>query len=49
MVTNLQALANEKGRNVLCGPDRDVNFEGVVKPSAAAGFFTIDVSAKREE
>ena len=43
-VTNLKALAAEKGRNVLCGPGNDVTFEGVKKPSAAAGFFTIGVS-----
>ena len=42
-VTNLGALADEKGRNVLCGTDGDVEFEGVVKPSDAAGFFSIGV------
>ena len=42
-VTNLGAVAAEKGRNVLCGTDRDVEFSGVVKPSDAAGFFTIGV------
>ena len=42
-VTNLGALAAEKGRNVLCGTDGDVEFSGVVKPSDAAGFFTIGV------
>ena len=29
--------------SVLCGTDRDVEFSGVAKPSAAAGFFTISV------
>ena len=42
-VTNLGAVAAEKGRNVLCGTDRDVEFSGVVKPSDAAGFFTVGV------
>ena len=42
-VTDLGAVAAEKGRNVLCGTDRDVEFSGVVKPSDAAGFFTIGV------
>ena len=42
-VTNLGAVAAEGGRNVLCGPSKDVEFSGVVKPSAAAGFFTISV------
>ena len=42
-VTSLKALAADKARNVLCGPGRDVEFSGVVKPSAAAGFFTIGV------
>ena len=42
-VTNLGALADEKGRNVLCGTDGDVEFSGVVKPSDTAGFFTIGV------
>ena len=43
-VINLNAVAAEGGRNVLCGPGKDVEFSGVVKPSAAAGFFTIGVS-----
>ena len=42
-VTNLGALADEKGRNVLCGTDGDVEFSGVVKPSDTAGFFSIGV------
>ena len=42
-VTNLTALAAEGGRNVLCGPGKDVEFSGVVKPSDAAGFFSIGV------
>ena len=40
-VTNLGAVAAEGGRNVLCGPSKDVEFSGVVKPDAAAGFFSI--------
>ena len=42
-VTNLTALAAEGGRNVLCGPGKDVEFSGVVKPSDAAGFFSVGV------
>ena len=42
-VTNLKAVVSDEARNVLCGPGRDVEFSGVVKPSAAAGFFTIGV------
>ena len=42
-VTNLRALAAEGGRNVLCGADKEVKFDGVVKPSDAAGFFSIGV------
>ena len=42
-VTNLKAVVSDKARNVLCGPSKDVEFSGVVKPSAAAGFFTIGV------
>ena len=42
-VTNLKAVVSDKARNVLCGPGRDVEFSGVVKPSDAAGFFTIGV------
>ena len=42
-MTSLKAAEAEKTRNVLCGTDRDVKFEGVVKPSAAAGFFSIGV------
>ena len=42
-VTNLRALAAEKGRNVLCGLDGKVEFSGVVKPYGTAGFFTIGV------
>ena len=42
-VTNLKAVVSDKARNVLCGPGRDVEFSGVVKPSAAAGFFKVGV------
>ena len=42
-VTSLKAAEAEKTRNVLCGTDRDVKFSGVMKPSDAAGFFTIGV------
>ena len=42
-VTNLRALAAEKGRNVLCGADRELEFSGVVKPIGTAGFFSIGV------
>ena len=42
-VTNLKAVAAEKGRNVLCGLDKDVELSGVTKPTAAAGFFAIGV------
>ena len=42
-VTNLRALASEDGRNVLCEPGEPVTFSGVVKPSDAAGFFSIGV------
>ena len=42
-VTNLTALAAEGGRNVLCGQGSDMVFSGVVKPSDAAGFFSIGV------
>ena len=34
-------MRSEGGRNVLCGPSKDVEFSGVVKPSDAAGFFSI--------
>lgn len=40
-VTNVRAVADGKGRNVLCGMDGDMEFSGVVKPSDAAGFFSI--------
>lgn len=42
-VTNLTALASEGGRNVLCGQGSDMVFSGVVKPSDAAGFFSVGV------
>ena len=43
MVTNLRAVASEKGRNVLCVPDKPGVFSGVTKPSDAAGFFSVGV------
>ena len=42
-VTNVGAIVDERGRNVLCGSEGDVKFSGVTKPSDAAGFFTIGV------
>ena len=42
-VTNLKAVVDAKGRNVLCGADKEVEFGGVVKPSDAAGFFSVGV------
>ena len=41
--TNLKAFVSEKSRNVLCVSNKPVTFSGVVKPSDAAGFFTIGV------
>ena len=42
-VTNIRAFVSETSRNVLCEPNKPVEFSGVVKPSDAAGFFTIGV------
>ena len=42
-VTNLRAFVSEKSRNVLCEPNKPVTFSEVVKPSDAAGFFSIGV------
>ena len=42
-VTNVRAIVSDGGRNVLCGTDEAVEFSGVVKPSDAAGFFSIGV------
>ena len=42
-VTNIRAFVSEMSRNVLCEPNRPVEFFGVVKPSDAAGFFSIGV------
>lgn len=41
--TNLKAFVSEKSRNVLCEPGKPVKFSEVVKPSDAAGFFSIGV------
>ena len=46
--TNLRAFVSEASRNVLCEPNKPVTFSEVVKPSDAAGFFTIGVSATRQ-
>lgn len=45
MVTNLMAVASEKGRNVLCALGKPVAFSGVMKPFDEAGFFFIGVKA----
>ena len=44
-VTNLKAFVSEKSRNVLCEPNKPVTFSEVVKPSDAAGFFSIGARA----
>ena len=42
-VTNLRAVVDKYGRNVLCGTGGEMTFSGVTKPSDAAGFFSIGV------
>ena len=42
-VTNVEVIADDGCRDVLCGADKKVDFSGVMKPSDAAGFFSIGV------
>ena len=42
-VTNLKAFVSEASRNVLCEPGKPVKFSEVMKPSDAAGFFSVGV------